>query len=320
MRPEPEVHFWLPWQPPYPVLPLKTRSLIAHRPESASCIPTSHHSLPCSRMQTRKWKAQAPLRQMYGQPYWRYPAGTLPQLETNVPSWKDSDPWYLHPVYERYWQHYYQGMAWLQNHRLAYRKALESYANPMWYFSAVSLNYSNPAEKSECPWSSYGPHSGPQSPQGAQLHPWGSWQHPRAYAQFQTCTRETAAFSLEGKMVSESDEEIECDLSNMQITPELREYFEQTERHKEERRRLQQLEEERLSEYVNADHDLYFSNHRSVEPPSGRPDERRKAEMKRLYGDSATKIMAMEAAVQLSFNKLCDRKRPKYWPVIPLKF
>ncbi|XP_012861951.2 gem-associated protein 8, partial [Echinops telfairi] len=146
------------------------------------------------------------------------------------------------------------------------------------------------------------------------------WQHPRAPAQFQTCAKETAAFTLEEKMASESDEEIECDLSNMQITPELREYFEQTERHKEERRRLQQLEDERLSEYVNADHDLYFSNHRSVEPPSGRPDERRQAEMKRLYGESATKIMAMEAAVQLSFNKLCDRKRPKYWPVIPLKF
>jgi hypothetical protein len=28
----------------------------------------------------------------------------------------------------------------------------------------------------------------------------------------------------------------------------------------------------------------------------------------------------MEAAVQLSFNKHCDRKQPKYWPVIPLKF
>jgi hypothetical protein len=28
----------------------------------------------------------------------------------------------------------------------------------------------------------------------------------------------------------------------------------------------------------------------------------------------------METAVQLSFDKHCDRKQPKYWPVIPLKF
>ena len=41
--------------------------------------------------------------------------------------------------------------------------------------------------------------------------------------------------------------------------------------------------------------------------------------MKHLYGDS-TKIQAMEAAVQLSFDEHCDQKQPKYWPVIPLKF
>jgi len=71
---------------------------------------------------------------------------------------------------------------------------------------------------------------------------------------------------------------------------------------------------------VNADHGLYFNHHRSVEPPSEKPWERRQAEMKRLYGNSAPKILAMEAAVQLSFDKHCDRKQPKYWPVIPLKF
>lgn len=84
--------------------------------------------------------------------------------------------------------------------------------------------------------------------------------------------------------------------------------------------RQQQLDAQRLDDYVNADHDLYYSTHRSVHPPSERPGERRQAEMKRLYGDSAAKIQAMEAAVQLSFDKHCDRKQPKYWPVIPLKF
>lgn len=84
--------------------------------------------------------------------------------------------------------------------------------------------------------------------------------------------------------------------------------------------RQQQLEAERLNEYVNADHDLYYNNRRTIEPPTERPDERRQAEMKRLYGNSAAKILAMETAVQLSFDKHCDRKHPKYWPVIPLKF
>lgn len=69
-----------------------------------------------------------------------------------------------------------------------------------------------------------------------------------------------------------------------------------------------------------ADHDLCYNMHRSGEPPAERPGERRAAEMKLLYGDSAAKIQAMEAAVQLSFNKHFDRKQPKYWPIIPLKF
>lgn len=118
----------------------------------------------------------------------------------------------------------------------------------------------------------------------------------------------------------ESEDEIEYDLSNMEITDELRQYFAETERHREERRRQQQLEAERLNEYVNADHDLYHNKRRTAEPPTERPGERRLAEMKRLYGDSAAKILAMETAVQLSFDKHCDRKHPKYWPVIPLKF
>ena len=43
------------------------------------------------------------------------------------------------------------------------------------------------------------------------------------------------------------------------------------------------------------------------------------AEMKKLYGAEADKIQAMEAAMQLIFDRNCDKKQPKYWPIIPLK-
>lgn len=83
----------------------------------------------------------------------------------------------------------------------------------------------------------------------------------------------------------------------------------------------QQMEERRLEDYVEADHDLYYNLHpRSVEPPSHRIWERRLVEMKRLYGDSASKIQALEATLQLSFDTYCDQKQPKYWPVIPFTF
>ncbi|XP_008587949.1 PREDICTED: gem-associated protein 8 isoform X2 [Galeopterus variegatus] len=147
-----------------------------------------------------------------------------------------------------------------------------------------------------------------------------SGQHPRGRSMIQASTREDQALPEEEEIETESDGEVECDLSNMEITEELRQYFAETERHREERRRQQQLDAERLQDYVNADHDLYNRTRRSVKPPTERPGERRRAEMKRLYGDSATKIQAIETAMQLSFDKHCDRKQPKYWPVIPLKF
>lgn len=119
---------------------------------------------------------------------------------------------------------------------------------------------------------------------------------------------------------SSSESEIECDVSNMEISEELRQYFAQTERHREELKKQQQMEAEQQGSYVPADQDLHsFSLRSSVAPPLERPGERRTAEMKKLYGGDVAKIMAMEAAMQLNFERNCDLKQPKYWPVIPLK-
>lgn len=54
---------------------------------------------------------------------------------------------------------------------------------------------------------------------------------------------------------------------------------------------------------MNADHGLYYNHHQSVQPPSERPSAQRRAEVKCLYGDSAAKIPAMEAAIRLGFDK-----------------
>ncbi|KAM8905286.1 gem-associated protein 8 [Spinachia spinachia] len=119
---------------------------------------------------------------------------------------------------------------------------------------------------------------------------------------------------------SSSDDEIECDISNMEISDELRQYFAQTEKHREELKKQQRIEDELHESYVPADRDLRdVSSRSSAAPPSDRPGERRGAEMKKLYGADAAKVLAMEAAMQLSFDRNCDLKQPKYWPVIPLK-
>lgn len=188
--------------------------------------------------------------------------------------------WFSSPVYSRYWQHYQQAMGWYQRHRRAYQKALEA---------------------------AYGP----------GFHQ----QHQARYTDWEAGdTASEDEEEEEEEEESSSDSDIECDVSNMEISEELRQYFAQTEKHREELKRQQQIEAEQQDCYVPADQDLRSASYKyTVAPPSERPGERRTAEMKKLYGKDASKIMAMEAAMQLTFDRNCDRKQPKYWPVIPLK-
>ncbi|XP_030014228.1 gem-associated protein 8 isoform X2 [Sphaeramia orbicularis] len=174
-------------------------------------------------------------------------------------------------------------MAWHQRHRRAYWNALEA---------------------------AYGP---------------GNYQHqyPSSYESYTSWHTGESDSKGADKMDkdSSSDSNIECDVSNMEISEELRQYFAQTERHREElKKQQQQMEVEQQNSYVPADQDLHALSWRSsVAPPSERPGERRGAEMKKLYGNDAAKILAMETAMQLTFDRNCDLKQPKYWPVIPLK-
>ncbi|KAM5196935.1 gem-associated protein 8 isoform 1-T2 [Hipposideros larvatus] len=242
-------------------------------------------------------------------------------MEAEAASWNPTESWSSHPVYARYWRHYYQAMAWMRSHHNAYQKAVESYVSSPRYFPPAAFpqgSYAEDAQPPQCfydqPWASqHAPCASSLSPRCGQ-HPHSSTREDQAWA------AEEEEEDEEMESDSDSNEGVECDLSNMEITEELRQYFAETERHREERRRQQQLDDARLEDYVNADHDLYYSTSFSAESPSERPGERRQAEMKRLYGEDAAKIQAMEAAVQLSFDKYFDQKRPKYWPVIPLKF
>lgn len=54
--------------------------------------------------------------------------------------------------------------------------------------------------------------------------------------------------------------------------------------------------------------------------PTEQPGLKRKEEMKTLYGKHASKIMALEASLQLNYDRQCDARQPVFWPSIPLKF
>lgn len=103
--------------------------------------------------------------------------------------------WFSSSVYRRYWQHYQQGMAWHQRHRRAYRKALEA---------------------------AYGPGHCHEQDFGSYCR-YADWE-----------ARESDGQEDKDEEESSSDSEIECDVSNMEISEELRQYFAQTEKHREE--------------------------------------------------------------------------------------
>ncbi|NXB25656.1 GEMI8 protein, partial [Rhagologus leucostigma] len=234
---------------------------------------------------------------------------------------EDTEPWYAQKAYARYWRHYDLAMRWMRRHQKAYRKAMESFYRPPWHPAAASpsSHYSD-WDGNDVPYtrnysSSYRPDVRAPYHGGAQQYI-GAYQE-RQDADEDSEMEEDAERNSEMEEDSESEGEIECDLSNMEITEELRQFFAETERHREELRRQQQLEAE--DPYVEADQDLYRRVERSVEPPTERPGERRMAEMKKLYGAEAAKIQAMEAAMQLIFDRNCDKKQPKFWPIIPLK-
>ncbi|XP_060234716.1 gem-associated protein 8-like [Meriones unguiculatus] len=232
---------------------------------------------------------------------------------------KATTSWYSHPVYARYWQHYHHAVIWMRSYQKAYKKAIDFYFNSPWFSPYGFFPWSSLTYEAGYPWFYPGRYTAWQwSPCNVSYRK--SRGHRRHNRNRTKSRRGNKALCKVRELESDSDNEVEYDLSNMVITEELRQYFAVTERHREERRKQQQREAERLDDYVYADHGLYYNHHRSVEPPSERPGERRLAEMKQLYGKSTSKIMAMEAAVQLSFNKFCDRKQPRYWPVIPLKF
>ncbi|KAM4602003.1 gem-associated protein 8-like isoform 2-T4 [Polymixia lowei] len=203
--------------------------------------------------------------------------------------------WFDNPMYSRYWQHYQDAMAWHQRHWHAYRKAVEAAYGP-----------------GVCP------HQYPSSSQ--RYADWHVGDNEDRSAGIVPAEEMDSEDGEDGDEESGSDSEIECDVSNMEITEELRQYFAQTEKHREELKKQQEMEAAQQDSYVPADRDMHRVSWRgSGAPPSERPGQRRGAEMKKLYGEDAAKIQGMEAAMQLTFDRNCDRKQPKYWPVIPLR-
>ncbi|XP_023774164.1 gem-associated protein 8 isoform X2 [Cyanistes caeruleus] len=154
---------------------------------------------------------------------------------------EDTEPWYSQQVYTRYWRHYDLAMRWMRRHQKAYRKAMESFYRLPWHpwhpaAASPSSHYAdwdgNDLPHTQNYPSSYRPdvrvpyHGGDQQCAGAY--------EEREDADEDSEMEEDAEGDSKMEEDSESEGEIEYDLSNMEITEELRQFFAETERHREE--------------------------------------------------------------------------------------
>ncbi|KFZ50981.1 Gem-associated protein 8, partial [Antrostomus carolinensis] len=144
---------------------------------------------------------------------------------------ENAEPWYSQQVYAKYWKHYDLAMRWMRRHQRAYRKAMESFYHFPWHPSAASPSsrYSD-WDGSDLPHTE--DYSSIYSPHDRAPYHGGAQQYADAHQ-----GREDADGDSEMEEDSESEGEIEYDLSNMEITEELRQFFAQTERHREELRK-----------------------------------------------------------------------------------
>nr|CAD7399180.1 unnamed protein product [Timema poppensis] len=65
---------------------------------------------------------------------------------------------------------------------------------------------------------------------------------------------------------------------------------------------------------------LQFKLEQTAVPLQEQVGLKRQQEAKAMYGESAPKLLAMETAMQLSFDRYCDKNQPQMWPVISLCF
>lgn len=110
---------------------------------------------------------------------------------------------------------------------------------------------------------------------------------------------------------SKNHVEVDADNEDLEfnVTEDLLNFFETSERHKREMRRK------------------YGSNTATCEdnlegtPFVGAAESARmrKEEVELLYGDASSKILAMETALQSTVERYEDAANPQYWPNIPLK-
>ncbi|XP_071846455.1 gem-associated protein 8-like isoform X2 [Apostichopus japonicus] len=109
------------------------------------------------------------------------------------------------------------------------------------------------------------------------------------------------------------DESSEGSEFDVEVSDELKQFFIQSQKHRDERERRKQQEMRQRIEDEKKD-----GCKSNTEAPKERPGAKRNEEMKILYGKCTPMIQGLETAIQMEYDHVLDRKQPQLWPSIAL--
>jgi gem associated protein 8 len=218
---------------------------------------------------------------------------------------KSCHKWYSQPIFDHFWNHYNHCNEWLQQNG---HQIIE-------FSDHFSDDYNN--SLNECNISSF------DVSKDTNI----SHKH-----KVETKMDELEVIDEnECKNNENKDNDIDSDDSDLlDISEDYLKFVMQTKRHQLERKRLREMRlkyNERV-EYVDISQTDHFftkscapiknsknyTNHKIKHISNQTNDQ-----MFQLYGEDYNLIQGMEAALQLNFDRLCDRFQPKFWPIVPIR-
>lgn len=234
-----------------------------------------------------------------------------------------SNVWYEHPRYQKYWRHYRDVWQWFQVHRkfhcpdddiqfnikeayTSYWKQYHEYLQhyTLW-FNSMCFQQTGPFRDLRHPVNDEYSQTVCNSARSEQ-------QYRIKPAEFPT---DSESYLNSDFAVSDQDE---LPLE-MEITEDMRKFFEISEKHRKEREIEKKLiAQESQDKYVLAEDVSSLHIRGTTKAPAEQLGAKRITEMKELYGTGAAMIHGMETSLQLTFDRNCDRKQPKLWPSIPI--
>lgn len=244
-----------------------------------------------------KSEIEIDMRQKYSK--WKH-------LRTNK---RDCNAWHSryalpHPLgdsshYSWFWENYYNALEWQERHQVAY-----------WRSRSIALEYENNllhqyVQRLVCN-------------DGNPRYSTVQKQHSKSFTSCNVQSPREKKWNMNqqqrgkpSKNKQHEEEDPDEDEFEFQVTEEMMDFFEQSIRHKMELKK-QREEERNMAEKEKGSDEAALLPRKQV-------GLQRTREMQLMYGKAAPMILGMETAMQLSFDRNCDLRQPKFWPHIPLR-